>query len=185
VWHCLATDISNSQTPIVADKKLFFALWPSHRQRELLRDAINPVLSTVEGQTVDRRNWHITLVFIGAFPEEKIPGLMAAANIIEPGEIRLRFDSLTFWQRPKIACLHAKIIPPELERLVGNLQQALIPFGFEPEERVYRPHITVSRKVRAFQEIRLARAVEVQWSDFELVESVSFRGEVQYHPLKQ
>jgi 2'-5' RNA ligase len=169
----------------VADKKLFFALWPSHRQREQMRDVINPALSTVEGQSVDRRNWHITLVFIGNFPEENIPGLMSAVDIIEPGEIRLRFDSLTFWQRPKIACMHAKIIPPELDHLVKMLEQALIPFGFEPDERVYRPHITVSRKVRAFQEIRLARPVELQWSDFELVESVSVRGEVQYHPLKQ
>ncbi len=169
----------------MADKKLFFALWPVHRQREVLRDAINPVLSTVEGQTVDRRNWHVTLVFIGNFPEEKIPGLMAAVDSIRPVDIRLRFDSLTFWQRPKIACMHTKIIPPELERLVADLQEALVPFGVVPEERVYRPHITVSRKVRAFQEIRLARPVELQWSDFELVESVSVRGEVQYHPLKQ
>ena len=169
----------------MADKKLFYALWPSHRQREILRDAINPVLTTVEGQTVDRRNWHVTLIFIGNFPEEDIPGLMAATDTIKPVDIRLRFDSLTFWQRPKIACMHTKIIPPELERLVDSLQQALLPFGVEPEERVYRPHITVSRKVRAFQEIRLARPVELQWSDFELVESLSVRGEVQYRLLKQ
>jgi 2'-5' RNA ligase len=76
-------------------------------------------------------------------------------------------------------------VPPELEKLVTGLQQALIPFGIEPEERVYRPHITVSRKARTFQEIRLARPVELQWSEFELVESLSIRGDVQYHPLKQ
>lgn len=169
----------------MADKKLFYALWPSHRQREQLRDTINPALSPIEGQSVDRRNWHVTLVYIGDFPEERIPGLMSAMDIIEPGEIRLRFDSLTFWQRPKIACMHAKIIPPELEHLVKTIQQALIPFGIEPEERVYRPHITVSRKVRAFQDVRLARPVELSWSGFELVESISFRGEVRYHPLKQ
>lgn len=164
---------------------MFYALWPSHRQREQLRDTINPSLSPIEGQSVDRRNWHITLVYIGDFPEERVPGLMSAMDIIDPGEIRLRFDSLTFWQRPKIACMHTKIIPPELERLVKTLQQALIPFGIEPDERVYRPHITVSRKVRAFPEVRLARPIELSWSDFELVESVSIRGELQYRPLKQ
>lgn len=151
----------------------------------MLRDTINPVASTVEGQAVDRRNWHVTLVFIGDFPEERIPGLMASVDAIEPIDIRLRFDSLTFWQRPKIACMHARTVPPELEKLVASLQQALVPFGIEPEERVYRPHITVSRKVRAFQEIRLARPVELQWSEFELVESISVRGDVQYRPLKQ
>ena len=169
----------------MADKKLFFALWPSHRQREQLRDAIVPSLSTVEGIAVDRRNWHVTLVYIGDFPEERIPGLMSAVALIDPGQIRVRFESLTFWQRPKIACVHTRTVPPELERLVQSLQQALIPFGFDPDPRVYRPHITVARKVRTFQEVRLARPVELTWSEFELVESVSFRGEVQYHPLKQ
>lgn len=169
----------------MADKKLFFALWPSHRQRELLHDTINPVLSSVEGNSVDRRNWHVTLVFIGNFPEEKIPDLLVAVDIIDAGEICLRFDRLTFWQRPKIACLHTNIVPPAIERLVAALQQALTPFGIEPGECVYRPHITVARKVRVFQEVGLARPVELQWSEFELVESVSSRGEVQYHPLKQ
>ena len=169
----------------MADKTLFFALWPSHRQREMMRDTIGPALSTVEGNAVDRRNWHITLVYIGDFPEEKIPGLLSAVDVIDPGEIRLRFDTLSFWQRPKIACLHARTVPPALEQLVKSLQQALIPFGYAPDPRVYRPHITVSRKVRTFPESRLARPIELSWSDFELVESVRFRGEVQYHPVKQ
>ena len=169
----------------MADKKLFYALWPSHRQRELLRDTINPVLSSVEGQTVDRRNWHVTLVFIGDFPEARIPDLQSAMQGIDPGEIRLRFDTLTFWQRPKIACMHAKIIPPELDQLVSTMRKALIPFGIEPEERVYRPHITVSRKVRSFPDVRLTRPIELTFTEFELVESISQRGELQYRPLKQ
>ena len=169
----------------MADKTLFFALWPSERQRELLRDTINPVLTSVEGRAVDRRNWHITLVYVGTFPEERIPGLKAAVDIIEPGNIRLRFDRLTFWQRPKVACLDVMTIPPELERLVRSIEQALLPFGFTPQERTYRPHITAARKVRAFPEVRLTRAVELQWSDFELVESISIRGDVQYRVLKQ
>ena len=169
----------------MADKKLFFALWPSHRQREQLRDTIIPTLSTVEGNAVERGNWHVTLVFIGGFPEEKIPELLAAAELIDPGQIRLRFDSITFWQRPKIACMHTRTVPPELERLVKSLQQTLIPFGYAPDPRVYRPHITVARKARVFQEIRLARPIELTWSDFELVESVSVRGGVRYHPVKQ
>ena len=169
----------------MADKKLFFALWPSVRQRDAMRDIINPALSSVEGTPVERRNWHVTLVFIGDFPEERIPALQDAVKVIDPGEIRLRFDSLTFWQRPKIACMHSRTVPPELENLVKSLQQALIPFGYAPDPRVYRPHITVARRVRSFQEFRLARSMELSWTDFELMESVSFRGGVQYHPLKQ
>ena len=169
----------------MADKRLFFALWPSSRQRELLRDTINPALSTVEGTPVDRAGWHVTLVFIGDFPEERIPGLMSAVEIIDPGEIRLRFDSVTFWQRPKVACMHARTTPPPLEHLVKSLQQALIPFGYAPDPRVYRPHITVARKVRTFQEVPLARPIELTWTEFDLVESISDRGTVRYYPVKQ
>ena len=36
-------------------KRIFFALWPDHRQRERLRDIISPVAKEVEGRAVDRR----------------------------------------------------------------------------------------------------------------------------------
>jgi len=169
----------------VADKTLFFALWPSDRQRDLLRDTINPALTSVEGSIIDRRNWHVTLVYVGTFPEESIPGLRAAVDIVGPINIRLRFDRLTFWQRPRVACLDVLTIPPELEQLVKSIEQALVPFAYTPQERTYRPHITAARKVRAFPEVRLSRAVELQWSGFELVESISIRGDIQYRVLKQ
>jgi len=104
---------------------------------------------------------------------------------VDPGDIRLRFESLTYWQRPKIACVHTKTTPTELERLVTDMKQVLKTFDIEPEDRVYRPHITVARKARTFPDARLARSVELQWSEFELVESVTIRGEVQYRLLKQ
>ena len=59
----------------MVNKRLFFALWPDDRQREQLRDVINSVAKTVEGRPVDRGNWHVTLAFIGDFPEERVPDL--------------------------------------------------------------------------------------------------------------
>ena len=67
---------------LMETKRLFFALWPDHRQRERLRDVISPVAKTVEGRAVDRRNWHVTLAFIGRFPESRIPGPAGAARAI-------------------------------------------------------------------------------------------------------
>ena len=169
----------------MADKKLFFALWPSDRQRDQLRDIINPNMSAVEGATVDRRNWHVTLVFLGDLPEARIPGIRSAVDLIDPGTIRLRFDRLSHWAAPKVAVLQTATVSPELEKLVSSIEQAMLPFGIEPKERTYRPHITVSRRARSFTEIRLARPVELQWTEFDLVESTQVRGEVHYRPLKQ
>ncbi len=150
-----------------------------------MRDIINPALSVVEGTAVDRRNWHVTLVFIGAFAEEYIARLQAAASEIEPFDIRLRFDRISYWQRPKIASLNPRNVPTELQQLVKSLERKLIPFSFEPNERAYRPHITVARRARTFPDVPLARPIDLQWSSFELIESVSSSRGVQYHPLKQ
>jgi len=169
----------------MADRKLFFALWPSDRQRDMMRNIINPAVSVVEGTPVDRRNWHVTLVYIGAFPEENIPVLQAVVGEIEPFEIRMRFDRINFWQRPKIATVNPRNMPTGLEELVKSIEQKLQPFGFVPNERVYRPHITVARNARAFPEEPLARPIDLQWSSFELIESLSTARGEQYRPWKQ
>ena len=150
-----------------------------------MRDIINPALSEIEGIAVDRRNWHVTLVYIGRFDEENMAALQAAAANIEPFDFRLRFDRISFWQAPKYASLNPRNTPAELEGLVESLEQILLPFGFEPNERVYRPHITVARRARTFTDAPLARPIDLEWSGFQLVESVSTTRGVQYHPLKQ
>ena len=169
----------------MSTKRLFFALWPDNRQRDRLRDVINSVAKTVEGKAVDRRNWHVTLPYIGDFEERRIPELQEFASRIEVEPFQLRFDRLEYWARPKVACLVAATVPVELRNLVDSLNAALQDVGVIPEDRTYRPHITVSRNARAFTTERLAQRTATEWSDFELMESVSGPGGVSYIPLKQ
>jgi len=169
----------------VSTKRLFFALWPDNRQRDRLRDVINSVAKTVEGKAVDRRNWHITLPYIGQFEERQIPDLQELAAQIQVEPFRLVFDRLEYWARPKVACLAAATVPPELARLVSSLNDVLRLVGVSPEDRTYRPHITVSRNARAFTTERLAQRTTTEWSGFELIESIPGPGGATYVPLKQ
>lgn len=169
----------------MSTKRLFFALWPDNRQRDQLRDVINSVAKTVEGRAVERRNWHVTLPFIGQLDEQQIPDLQALASQIQVEPFRLVFDRLEFWARPKVACLAAATVPPELDNLVASLNDVLQLVGVTPEDRAYRPHITVSRNARSFTTERLTQRATTQWSGFELMESVSGGGGVTYVPLKQ
>lgn len=98
---------------------------------------------------------------------------------------RLSFDRLEFWPRPKVASLCAVTVPPELQALVDSLNNVMLDLGLKPEDRTYRPHITVSRNARPFTTERLAQRAVTEWSSFELVESVSSPHGVQYLPLKQ
>jgi 2'-5' RNA ligase len=169
----------------MVERRLFFALWLTDRQRETLRDTVRPVLSGIEGDFVDRRNWHVTLVFIGQFPDARLAALRESVASIAVEPFRLRFDRASYWARPKIACLETAVVPDELQRLVGRIREVTGPFGIGPEELSYRPHITIARRVRTFPTARLARPFELPCTDFALVESVSMPGGVQYHPLKQ
>ena len=165
-------------------KRLFFALWPDHRQRDRMRDFISPVARLVEGRAVDRRNWHITLAYIGDFPENRIDELHDAKSAIQFEPFRLRFDRLEFWPRPKIAVVVPPTIPPELERLVDDLKGRVFAAGINPEhQRVYRPHVTVVQTARTFETQRLAQSAVIEWSGFELVESISEPGGTTYRPV--
>ncbi len=166
-------------------RKLFFALWPDSRQRDRLRDVINSVARDVEGKSIDRRNWHVTLAFLGNVDETQIPEILARAADIKVEPFRLTFDRLEFWPRPKLACLTSPTVPTELSQLVGQLNALLLDVGITPEDRTYRPHITVSRNARNFATERLAQRVSTEWSGFELLASVSQPGSVSYLPVKQ
>jgi len=169
----------------VSNKRIFFALWPNDRQRDQLRNAISPVAKLVEGNAVYRGAWHVTLAFIGEYPEEMISFLQVAAEEVRFEPFRLRFDKAEFWPRQKVAVLAAQSVPAELERLVAALNGVLLDAGVTVETHAFRPHITIVRRARQFETQRLAQATLVEWTGFELIESVSAQGSVTYHPLKQ
>jgi len=168
----------------MSSRRLFFALWPDRRQRDRMRDFISPVAKLVDGKAIDRRNWHITLVYIGDFPDNRIDELHEAKTAVTVEPFRLRLDRLEFWPRPKIAALVPPTVPAELERLVEDLKGRVFAAGVDPEhQRVYRPHVTVVRNARPFETQRLAQSAVTEWSSFELIESVSEPGGTTYRPL--
>ena len=169
----------------MTNRRIFFALWPNDRQRDRLRDVINSVAKSVEGRAVDRREWHITLAFIGAFPESQLPKLLERAAEIPVEPFRLGLDRIEFWPRPKIACMVGATVPSELQDLIERLHSLMQDFGVVPENRTYRPHITVVRNARTFTTERLSQRAVTEWSGFELIESLPDPGPARYRPLKQ
>jgi len=169
----------------MATRKLFFSLWPDMRQRDRMRNFISPVARLVEGRAIERHNWHITLAYIGEFPEARIDELHEARMAVNVEPFRLRFDRLEFWPRPKIAALVAATVPAELERLMEDLKGRIFAAGVELEQRTYRPHVTVVRNARQFETQRLAQSAVIEWDSFKLIESISEPGGVIYRPVDQ
>jgi len=161
-------------------RRLFFSLWPNERQRATLRNVIAPAVHTIDGRAVARANWHLTLLFLGDFPDSAVVGLKRRAAEIPFSPFRLRFDRVEYWPRSRVAVLTPASVPTELARINQALKNLLTDAGFPVEQSQFRPHVTIARNAKPFEVQRLAQPATVEWSGFELLESLSVRGERRY-----
>ncbi|GAB6067300.1 RNA 2',3'-cyclic phosphodiesterase [Methylothermus subterraneus] len=130
-----------------AKKRLFFALWPDEGVLEQLAK-VRRELQLNEGKPVDCEKFHITLLFLGEVPEDKIEALKALAEKLPLIPCELTFDRLEHWVRPAVLCLTAQAIPKPLAEWVKSLRKRVRKLGFQLESRPFRPHLTLARKVK-------------------------------------
>ncbi|MCF8060906.1 MAG: RNA 2',3'-cyclic phosphodiesterase [Deltaproteobacteria bacterium] len=109
---------------------------------------------------------HLTVVFLGSVDEEAIPDLSRAARGVcaEFGPFRLAVRGAGFFpnpRRPRVIWLGLEGDVERMGMLRDALQEALAPFGIEPERRPFRPHLTLGRfRKGGFMDDRLAAAME-------------------------
>ncbi len=121
-----------------------------------LRAACQALLAEVRelpGQVrwVRPESLHITLKFLGNIPAEQIPAieqaLSAAVNQLPVFTLQSNtlggFPSL---ERPRVIWLGISGDGlATLQTLQQQVEQALVPLGFEPESRPFTPHLTLGR----------------------------------------
>jgi len=126
---------------------------------------VRDALAALRDDDLDGARWttpeqfHCTLRFLGGTPEEQIAKIKAAlARIDAPtpstgsGQaLGLAIDGLTAFpsrRRPRV--LVARVMPTnDLMDLRRQIEDAVQELGFEPEDRPFRPHVTVARLKRA------------------------------------
>jgi RNA 2',3'-cyclic 3'-phosphodiesterase len=93
-------------------------------------------------------NLHVTLKFIGEWPEEKMPQLEAALRTVPPRESMVTDVKGLGWfpnpNHPRVfwAGVHGG---DALPKLVKEIDSALTPLGLAPENRAFNPHLTLAR----------------------------------------
>ena len=136
---------SSDQTPT---KRLFLALWPDEDVvRKISQHAIKS-FSDCQGRILEKNNWHITLAYFGASDANTQLCLEQQAEKIKAEPFELSLSLCGFWKKPAVAWLAPAIIPKELLHLALDVQQTLIPCGYEPEMHDYKPHVTLVRKAK-------------------------------------
>lgn len=164
-------------------RRLFFALWPGDE----LRSAIAPRLRALQPPGRCRpqspEQWHVTLEFLGSVPEERLTAVRESAAAVRAAPFEILFDVVEYWRRPQVLCLAATQVPPALAGLVLQLRAGLAAQGLEPEQRPFRAHLTLARKVTRPGPVGPCEALRWPAAEFVLVESVTERAGSRYRPL--
>jgi RNA 2',3'-cyclic 3'-phosphodiesterase len=129
-------------------------------------------------------NLHVTLKFIGEWPEEKMPQLEAALRALVPREsIPAEVKGLGWYPNPH----HPRVFwagihgGDALPTLVRDIDEATAPLEIAPEDRPFNAHLTLARikEPAPLQALRsaIARLESVEFGAFEVDRFYLFRSQ--------
>ncbi|HTT71839.1 MAG TPA: RNA 2',3'-cyclic phosphodiesterase [Anaeromyxobacteraceae bacterium] len=135
--------------------RLFVALDPPdlvRRRLSALSAELRRALGTQVGEVrwVDLDKVHLTLQFLGAVPEERLPAVRATVEAAAEGAAPLHLEvrgagAFPNARRARVLWAGVEGELSALGELVLALGRGLAPLGFPPEERAYSPHLTLGR----------------------------------------
>jgi len=89
--------------------------------------------------------WHVTLQFLGETDEAGCSCVAATLREIRARTVEIQLAEPGFFDRAGV--FHISVpLTPSLVALHDDIERALLPCGFEPEDRAFSPHITLARR---------------------------------------
>ena len=153
-----------------ATRRIFFALWPDDVVRQAL---FHWQTHSLPGDLrwAHRADLHMTLHFLGQVAGVYLNDLRQLGAQVRGDGFRLTLDEIGYWPRPQVLWAGPSAVPDALAALHQRLGAGLRELGFETEQRRYRPHVTLARKVRRRFEWQPLSPVDWSVAELALVES--------------
>ena len=161
--------------------RIFYALWPdamTRRKIQRVYDGVGPLKGV--GRPVRLQNLHMTLHFIGNVAESMLPCYLRAGDAVRVSPFTLKLNSCGGFANARVSWLGCHVFPLQLSQLHEQLGRQLVDCGFAVENRPFRPHVTMARKVRG--EIARQGIETIRWpvERFVLLQSEPVEGGVRY-----
>jgi 2'-5' RNA ligase len=167
----------------VPSARVFFALWPDAEVRQALMQLALKIHRQVEGKLTREDSVHMTLLFLGDTPVERLGTLAELAATVPFEAFTLDIGKADCWKHNKIAWVAPLTTPPPLARLVEQLERGAAAQGFPVDPRPFAPHLTLVRKARCVPlDVKLPR---IRWDvrEFVLMRSELDSNGSRYHPI--
>lgn len=154
-------------------RRLFFACWPN----EVVRGRIIARRGLIEGLSARRvpdHNLHLTLLFLGDQPAERLDELLAAGGGLRSPGFTLVLDRFGWFAGARVAWLGGPA-PDAARDLVGQIAKTAAGLGLRFDPRPFHPHITLYRRVARRPDFPDPPVLDWPIEEFALIESVPSR----------
>ena len=148
--------------------RVFVAVGLSNAAREQLIDAVARIRQDIPDgiQWADPSGMHVTLKFLGNIPASDVPPLLACVEAFsgEHHSFRLQLTGLGMFpnhRKPRVLWAGLDGDLDALSLLQQAAEGAITTLGHPPEERPFRPHITLGRPRRTLSDADRGRIGEV------------------------
>lgn len=128
--------------------RLFIAIEFSEKEKTALMQSAEVLrASCARGNFSLRENYHLTLRFLGEAPPAKVKRITAAMDECRAAAFDVTVGRLGRFRRDGGDIFWREISAPRaLNDLHRELSQRLAAAGFPPEERAFKPHLTLARE---------------------------------------
>ncbi|MEX2322864.1 MAG: RNA 2',3'-cyclic phosphodiesterase [Acidimicrobiia bacterium] len=176
-------------------RRVFLGVPLADEARHALASAIRRALPDgIPGRPVRPQEWHLTLRFLGEVDDPTVDRVMAAMDGTDLGpRFTIRLGGLGAFPKASAAQVLWVGMLEGAERatlLAERADEALVAAGLEPQDRPYRPHLTVAR-LRPSESVSWviggAAAIDVRWEVDRVVlyETRLRRGGARYREVEE
>ena len=139
--------------------RLFISINFEENVKNAIQDVINEMKEySIQGKFVNDEHMHLTLEFLGEVPPEKVRKIKGAIDEVHFEPFTMNLSKIGYFKRREGNIYWLGIENNEmLLKIQSKLHELLIKQGFELEDRSYKPHITIGRKVKLQDNVDLQK----------------------------
>lgn len=152
-------------------RRLFLALWPEPALAERLHQLAGEAHRECGGRIMRRETLHLTLAFIGAVAEDRLPELLTALGQIRVPRFRMRLDMVGHWAHNHILWAGCAVPPPALLQLAADIRREVAAIGLPASGPPFVPHMTLLRKAHTPYVPAVFEPLEWALAEWALMES--------------